>query len=431
MKLSVWIIVWIVAHSPSAADTADTTERQYPPPVVDPNLPGCNSMDEAFNNIPKYHLDTACDRQNHNSIEQRSIRSGRYHAMLQSGGVDHIPDEQTAYCPELVENWEIDDYGHDTKLLIENQATTPVVVIWVNKGMEYSAMNSRMTPPQSDPTAILQPGEWASIHTFEGNVLLVRELKQDGGLGNVLVQHRPGIVGFRNRFHQELSCEKPKLPHRRVLEQLPPKKQEEIIKQALEQVDPEPKVVVMTKDTDDDDDVIVTKRDPQWDRSHAHMNERCNIIYKGFRNTLDGCPLHVYYAGMMETTTTTTTTMTGPMTCREEFKFHLGLHPRPDDYMHSWESRTKFEGTFVGHTWVARLASNTDIVVDTYTVQPVIVRDCPDLKHQIQVGNMNVKATAAAVTEVNGIGEIKGSPVNATHALPFNATVATTNVHSM
>ena len=99
--------------------------------------------------------------------------------------------------------------------------------------------------------------------------------------------------------------------------------------------------------------------------------------------------------------------------------------------MHSWESRTKFEATFVGHTWVARLASDMDIVVDTYTVEPLVVRDCPTLTNQIQIGLHNT-------AEVNGIGEVQRIPVNATgYAVPSNATAAATdgtqpaNVHSM
>ena len=67
----------------------------------------------------------------------------------------------------------------------------------------------------------------------------------------------------------------------------------------------------------------------------------------------------------------------GEMVCAEEFKFHLGLHDSPNDYMFDWHSRTKFESTYIGHSFVARLASNPDIVVDSYTVQPTIVRDCP------------------------------------------------------
>lgn len=46
------------------------------------------------------------------------------------------------------------------------------------------------------------------------------------------------------------------------------------------------------------------------------------------------------------------------------------------------ESSTKFEGSFVPHTFVARLASDPNIVIDSYTVQPTKVIDCPMMKQK-------------------------------------------------
>lgn len=64
-----------------------------------------------------------------------------------------------------------------------------------------------MTPPQADVKAILKPGDWMALDTCEGRVFYVRELLPDGTTGNILLQHRPGVVGFKNRHHHELSCE--------------------------------------------------------------------------------------------------------------------------------------------------------------------------------------------------------------------------------
>jgi hypothetical protein len=401
MKISLlWLVstVLVLAYHDGVMGKEEVVKKNLPP--VDQSLPACDYMDDGKGNVPKYHLDSACDRMAHNHPAKRDVRASRYQALLHTG-VDHIPDELTAVCPEQVENWEISEYGHDTKILIDNEASTPVVIIFLKNGIEYSAMNSETTPPHHDPDAILQPGQWANLEVFEGHVFYVRELTKEGGLGNILVQHRTGIIPIKNRFGQKLPCEKPKLPDIKHLEQLPPKKQEQIVKQALEKVDPEPKI------------------DPEWDRSHSHFEERCHILYKGFRNNVDGCALNMFYVGMQEPP------KTGPMTCREEFKFHLGLHPSPEDYMHSWESRTKFEATFVGHTWVARLASNMDIVVDSYTVAPIVVRDCPLLKKQIKVG---------VGAEVNGVGEIQSLKANLTQAagaVNMTANAAQANVHSI
>jgi hypothetical protein len=360
-------------------------------------------------NVPKYHDDTSCNRGYHNTPEKRSLRAIRYNELLQTG-INFIPNEQTAYCPEAVENWEVSEFGHDTKVLFENEATTPVVLVWLKNGVEYSALRSEITPPQADPSAILQPGEWASVDAFEGHVFYVRELTKEGGLGDILLQHQPGMVAVRNRFGKKLPCEKPKLPTLKDLERLPPKKQEEVVKQALDKVDPEPKVRKMGEE----------KTDPNWERSQNHWKERCNIIYKGFRNEIDGCAVNMFYVGMQEP-------IDGPMICREEFKFHLGLHPAPQDYMHSWESRTKFEGTFVGHSWVARLASNIDTVVDTYTVAPLYVRDCPNLKQKQQVH------LASAQIDAVGQANVVGGAANVTQAMMNNITAkaAQANVHSI
>jgi hypothetical protein len=47
-----------------------------------------------------------------------------------------------------------------------------------------------------------------------------------------------------------------------------------------------------------------------------------------------------------------------------------------------WESSTKFEASFIGHTYVARLASDPTRVIDSYTLQTTKIPDCPDVKQQ-------------------------------------------------
>jgi hypothetical protein len=37
-------------------------------------------------------------------------------------------------------------------------------------------------------------------------------------------------------------------------------------------------------------------------------------------------------------------------------KFQLGTKAATQDFLNNWESTTKFEGTFIGHTYVAQLA---------------------------------------------------------------------------
>ena len=108
-----------------------------------------------------------------------------------------------------------------------------------------------------------------------------------------------------------------------------------------------------------------------------------------------GCPLHVYWANNLKDVPAE------GFSCGEKFKFHLGTKPATQDFMHDWESSTKFEGSFIGHTFVARLASNPDVVIDSFTLQPTRVVDCPNLK-QIPVQSDEKKQEA----EVEAVGNI-------------------------
>ena len=70
-------------------------------------------------------------------------------------------------------------------------------------------------------------------------------------------------------------------------------------------------------------------------------------------------------------------------TCAEQYKFHLGTLPATQDFMWDWNSATKYEGSFIGHTFLARLANDpTHTVIDTYTVAPTKIIECPNTKQQ-------------------------------------------------
>jgi hypothetical protein len=310
-------------------------------------LPPCRYMTPET--LPKYHTDDTCDRVAHNSLEKRMLRASRHEALLETG-ISHIPDQLTITCPEQPVHL-APAFGHDTKWIVENKSSGDAVVLFVSNGVEYSAFDQSITPPQADPNAVLKPGEWMAVDTFEGHVFHVREVLPDGSTGNILLQHRPGLIGFTDRFQKELDCSDYEdiEPIVEVYPKPPPK----------EKIKLEP----------------IIKTHPDFDRSPEHRGERCNIVYQGFRNLLPNCPLNIYYVGMQEATD-------GPMQCKEEFKFHLGLKDNTPNYMYDWDSRSKFEATFIGHTFSARLATNPDIVVDSFTLQPTEIHDCPGLNQK-------------------------------------------------
>ena len=253
----------------------------------------------------------------------------------------HVPNEKTVLCPldvqDLVQSEE-NRNGMDTMWIVENTSSEPIVLSFVGRdGVEYSASNSKITPPQDDPRAFLKPKQWKALHAWEGHVFHVRSFDSETGtLGPVLLQHRVGLIPVGARA-QDLQC-------------------------PLD--DPEP-----LKDK--------AQRDPNFKRTPPRVNRRCNTMDVGFRN-MANCPLNAYYIHKDSNQTT----------CREEFKFHLGMNPLPGDFMWQWDSRTKFEQTFVGHSFAFRSAADPSILVDTVTLQPTRVTDCPLLKQQAQVNKV-------------------------------------------
>ena len=272
---------------------------------------------------------------------------GRSHtvARLQKeGGAEGIPNEKTVFCPTQVQPLTLQEgqtTGFDTTWLVENTASVPVVVAYVHPddGLEYSAMNSKISPPQADPAAILQPGEWKSVFSvWQGHVFHVRELLEDGTPGNILLQHRVGLLPIR--ANDVMSCDASDPP--------PP------------------------------------PNNTNFQRSPSVADRPCNMIDFGFRNEV-GCPLHLYFVDS---------------NCTEHFKFHLGLNAHAADFQNGWDSRYKFESTFVGHSFVARLPSG--LFVDQVTIEATKIADCPNLKQQVNTVSVPPLATAI----VDTIGQV-------------------------
>jgi hypothetical protein len=121
---------------------------------------------------------------------------------------------------------------------------------------------------------------------------------------------------------------------------------------------------------------ISDKQFPSFDGTDA-----CNVMYKGFINEAN-YPVNIYFGERRSTFES----------CQEEGtqRFHLGVHhdhknndpgwddPSQDAHhtLNDWESPLTYDGTYVTHTFVARLHHDPSIIVQEYTVSPVIVRDC-------------------------------------------------------
>ncbi|CAB9518807.1 expressed unknown protein [Seminavis robusta] len=331
-----------------------------------------------------YHEDNACDRARQNLYKESLNRVSIYHR-LNEGGTNTVPSKRTSFCPQVVSpmtNSEAQT-GFDTVWLLENTASTPVVVGYMmaqadGTFKEVSAFNNKISPPNHDPQAILATGAWKSLQTYEGHVFHIREINKDGSMGIVLMQHRVGLVGVKNKYGHQLQCD-PNEP------------------------DEEPVVEVAPGKTD---------RDPNYAREAPRAMRPCNTLDIGFRNEV-GCPLNAYYTGMYSLKGAAKPRgnlrigdysngegHTGK-SCHEVFKFHLGLHEKTQqNFMFDWNSKTKYEATYVGHNFVFRLAKDERIVVDSISLHPTRVIDCPGLKNQINVASM---AEAEAIISPIGL----------------------------
>lgn len=287
-----------------------------------------------------YHNNGICNRAEFNMFKQ-SLNRGAKRAKLQAAGGAHhlVPDQKTVICPPEEETatndllpppGKVTMTGFDTVWMVENRASRPIVVAYVNQqnGLEYSAVNSHITPATEDPQTILQPMEWKPIFTYEGHVFHVRELRPDGTPGRLLVQHRVGLVPIGANMDPALLVNCP-----------------------LQDVEP--------------------VKNPNFQRTPALIDRPCNSVDVGFRNVA-GCPIHGYFVN-----THNNDGNGNDNTCTEEFKFHLGVHATTDDFMQAWPSTTKYESSFMGHTYAFRLASNPAVLVGTHTLRPTAVHDCP------------------------------------------------------
>jgi hypothetical protein len=305
----------------------------------------------------KFHSNRACNRDGFNLMKDRMDKHGRHLYLKQSGDHARIPDAKTVACPAVVSDLKVPNQvtGFDTSWLVENTASTPVMISYIrDDGVEVSAVNGNLIAGD-DPQAVLQPGQWKAFHTHQGHIFHVREILKDGSAGKILLQHRVGLIPIGGTNLRNLACP---------------------------DADDEP--VVLGPDG--------TKHtDPNFQRTKGPPVRDCNTLEIGFRNAA-GCPLHGYYLR--------------PDSCEEVFKLHLGVNPGAPDFMKDWSSLTKYESTFVGHTFVFRSAFS-DQVVDQITVQPTQIPDCPDLKQQVvttSLASANVVMVPSANRMLNNGG---------------------------
>jgi hypothetical protein len=324
--------------------------------------------------LTKYHAPRFCEtNQRPSRPEKGSNQRGLIYLKLKESGsgASFVPNQQTVTCPmgtevKSLENKEIAVKGFDTTWIVENTSTKHVVVAWIINDIEYSPFHPNMKAID-DPMAIIKPGDWISVPTFESFVYHVREIIEDNGgataLGNIVLQHRVGMIPIGKPSDTNKYCD---------LSEKPPPLDVEPYTPGLEL-----KQIEFGR--------LDTKDRP------------CNTIDVGFRNQV-GCPLSVYYANTLHMTEVPDE----GFSCDEKYIFHMGTQPSSQDFMWDWNSATKYEGSFIGHTFVARLASDPSIIIQKYTLETTKIIDCPTSKKQqvvVAAAVSNDEAEEATITQ--------------------------------
>jgi hypothetical protein len=142
--------------------------------------------------LPVYHDPNVCLNKPAHPMHGADVRRAIHDSLQASGhGASLVPNTQTVVCPLEVQSLENPTAvrGFDTVWIVENTSSSPVVVSWVVNGIEYSPFEADINA-MDDPKAILKPGEWVSVPTFESFVYHVREIDEDGLAGKIVLQVR-------------------------------------------------------------------------------------------------------------------------------------------------------------------------------------------------------------------------------------------------
>ena len=366
-------------------------------PQVNRQLPECPFHN--LDNMVKYHSQCPVE----DPLQRHQIRHHAIQKLLDSGvGASKVPDRRTIVCPEEGSSSSSSASmmttmmtGLDTKWIVENTSTQPVVVSWIqpDTGVERSAVHPTITPPQNDPDAILQPTEWMAVDTYQGHTFLVREYDPETSMtGRVVLQYREGLHAFWS-------------PHTWDCRKNVTTVQEEVVQEKDDQgnVIHNRRLIIIHHDQKEDlDNEPVNEQTGEivddFARTPTDPNRKCNAIDVGFRNRIN-CPIDVYFAYTLDQQQIP---REGSV-CQELFRFHLGRNHKPQNFFKDWKSSTKWEGTYIGHTWIARLKVNREIVVDSYTVEPTRIVDCPWQKKTATTDVKTQPTVAMDVSQTTGL----------------------------
>lgn len=350
--------------------------------------------------VPPEHGANACDRSVQNAVwvaDYSAAQSAPRENLISDTVYLNLPEEKTWLCPldtvdetagsfkNMVNNNGVDMQkssgyvgatGQKTRWIIHNKASNPIILTHINAlGLEVSAMDFSTYPAHSNTAVypngpIVLPETLAVVEGLQGQMFFVREYKEVvpmeftndddegqhhswksfksvlpstlsflpqqtryktnkgvwhvlGQPGRVLMKHRMGNIYIKNQFGA--ICP-------------------EMMGGGIEEGD--------------------AREGNTFD-----MDPDCNVIRKAFINKV-GCPVDIYFAPQNR--------IEG-YNC-ETFTKHLGpLDPLITPPLDARNSPLKFENTYNGHNFVARMSHDQSLVA-RIVIDHDVVMDCPEPK---------------------------------------------------
>eukprot|EP00978_Attheya_sp_CCMP212_P005110 scaffold11298_cov50-Attheya_sp.AAC.1 len=394
-------------------------------------LPACQASMEALRTEEMFHGDRTCDRKMRNDPVTRAPHDLRLKEFTPSQSMK-IPREQTLYCPPITTHEALLSdqeapvvVGHNERWILNNEATKPVSVsFWSQKERKLvSAFNPNISPAHHDQEAIINPGGWRVGNGWQGHVFVMHQLEWvEGELvqGRILATHRIGLVPIGLNFEAPPNMAAMPTKTNSSSSSEPPNLPPTYNKDSTNEQTPS-NPTSTHKDFTTERALSNSASTPNpWNRM-----EFCNVANKGFINEAN-YPVDLYFAGHLSTVSNSNNhdkfnetsdcdenDSNNLPSCQQPFELHLGVHhdhnnndagwndPSQDAHhtLDDWESPLKYDGTYISHTFVARLHHDPSIIVQEYTVSPVIVRDCSikeDNKESIihQAGTVAMTSTS-------------------------------------
>ena len=322
----------------------------------------------------KYHYADQCVSALAERQELLRVQA-RQDLLDQGMGVTIVPNQETIVCPfkparlqPFLDSASIpkDRQGLNQLWLVENLSPEAIAVYLVySNGQEVSSVD----PLNPKHVTKIDPGDYRAISAYEGHVFHVRNYHTD----TLMLQHRVGLIPIRST--KKYDCRKTVVKTIRTKIKNPKTGQTEVALKKVATKEPDLDNEPLVEQKSDQTNETVVETNPSFARTPTHKDRKCHTIDIGFRNEV-GCPVNLYWAGALRDIPIS------KKSCNETFRMHLGTLEKTQDFMKDWKSSTKWEGTMIGHTFVARLKRNESIVVDHYTLEPTRVYDCRTTEQQ-------------------------------------------------